>query len=121
MFCKSAEGTTGGGENEAGDFGASAGPEALMGAIVLGVDGEEFGAGSFGGGHDKRTAGDEDLFVGEPHSFAEFDGLVGGVQAGNTHDGGHDKVDFGGGGGTDEGIGAVKNVGNGGIFQKLEK
>jgi hypothetical protein len=86
------EGSTGGGEDQAGDFVAASRAEALVGAVVFAVDGEEFGSGGAGGGHDEFAAGHQDLFIGESDGLAEADGFVGGGESGDADDGGEDEA-----------------------------
>jgi hypothetical protein len=67
----------------------------LVDGVVFAVDGEQFPAGFGGGGHDKFTGSDEDLFVGESDGAAEFNGFVGGFESNDTDGSGNDDVGAG--------------------------
>ena len=66
-----------------------------MDGVVLAIDGKQFPAGFSGGGHDEFTSGDENFFVGESNGAAEFNGLVGGLEANDADGSGNDDVGAG--------------------------
>jgi len=94
-----AERAAGGSEEELTDLMITAGAEALVGAVVFGVDGEEaVGAMLTGSLHDETTGGDKDFLIGQAHDLSPFHSLVGSLEPGDADNGGHDDVDFRGGG-----------------------
>ena len=87
-----AECAAAGGEDDATHAGVRVALEALEDGVVFAVDGENFCAGFFGGGHDEFTGENEDLFGGEGEVFAGGEGGEGGCEAGGADDGDEDGV-----------------------------
>ncbi len=111
-----AKGATGGGEPDLFDFGGGASAHALVDGVVLGVYGQE-GYVVFARGRDDELAcGDEALLVGQTDSFAGADGGVCGFEAGYSHYGGDDEVDFGKRGDVDAAGGTVEDFDVGDAF-----
>ena len=62
-----------------------------MRAVMLAVDGDQFGAGGSHGRRDQLAARDQNLFIRQPDALAQADGFVGGFQTLHAHNGGHDE------------------------------
>src|SRR5579863_6840525 len=90
-----------------------------MDGVVLAVDGEKWLALAAGFGGDELSGSDQAFFVGEADGFSGADGLVGGFEAGNAHDGGDYEIGVGMGGDADGSGGAVEDfdAGDAGFLQ----
>jgi len=79
-------------EHQTADFPGLAAAQALVHGVVFAVDGKEFAACFFGGGHDQFAGSDQNFFIGERHGLAEFHGFIGGFQSDYANGGGNDNL-----------------------------
>src|SRR5215469_12022312 len=99
-----------GGEPDLADLARLASAEALVDGVVLAVDGQEAYAAFAGGGQDEIAGSDEALLVGEPDGLTGEHRGVGGLESGDTDDGGDDEAGLGERGDADGACGAVDDL-----------
>ena len=71
-------------------------PQALMGAVVFAIHGQQFRAELADGVHHQAAAGYQHFLIRQADAFAEADGFVSGFQAGDPDDRGDHGIDLGG-------------------------
>ena len=89
------ERATGGGEDEATNFGVRTSAQALVNGVMFGIDGEELPSRFRRCGHHQFAGSNQDFFVGKSNGPAKFDRFVSGLKADHTDGRGDDDVRIG--------------------------